>query len=124
MSDGGKGSNRRPENSEAFKSGYEAIFGDKKPERGKFIWDEEQGKFIPASEYVAPVSAGPAIIPDIQPYISQIDGSVIQSRSRHRTHLRDNGCIEIGNEKVKPKAPEPPKGLRDAIGRAVYKHLG
>lgn len=63
------------------------------------------------------------IIPDIQPYISQIDGSVIESRAKHRAHLRDNGCIEVGNEKVTPKAPEPPKGLRDAIGKAVYQHL-
>lgn len=64
------------------------------------------------------------IIPDIQPYISQIDGSVIESRTKHRNHLRDHGCIEVGNEKVTPKAPEAPKGLRDDIARATYQILG
>lgn len=64
------------------------------------------------------------IIPEIQPYRSQIDGSMITSRKQHRNHLKDNGCIEVGNEKQQPKKPEPPKGLRDAIGKAVYQHLG
>lgn len=64
------------------------------------------------------------IIPDIQPYRSQIDGSMIESRSKHRTHLRDHGCVEIGNEKVTPKAPESPKGLKDAIAASVHQHLG
>jgi len=40
----------------------------------------------------------PFVMPDIAPYQSMIDGSLISSRSRHREHLRDNGCIEIGNE--------------------------
>ena len=40
----------------------------------------------------------PMVNPDIQPYQSQIDGSWITSRSKHRTHLKDHGCIEIGND--------------------------
>jgi hypothetical protein len=40
------------------------------------------------------------IISDIKPYISQIDGSVISSRSQHRDHLRSNGCVEVGNESM------------------------
>ena len=66
----------------------------------------------------------PAVFGDIQPYKSMIDGRMIMSRSQHRVHLKDNDCIEIGNEKMKPKPPEQPKGLRDEIGRAVYQHLG
>lgn len=49
----------------------------------------------------------PMVASDIQPYISQIDGSVINSRSKHRTHLRDNGCIEVGNEKMETTANKP-----------------
>lgn len=75
---------------------------------------ENDGKIIP--NY--------GIIPDIQPYKSQIDGSMIDSRTKHRNHLKQHGCIEVGNEKQQPKKPEPPKGLRDAIGKAVYQHLG
>ena len=41
---------------------------------------------------------GVEIMPDIQPYQSMIDGSIISSRSQHRRHLKDHNCIEIGNE--------------------------
>jgi len=53
------------------------------------------------------------VMPDIQPYKSTIDGSVITSRSRHREHLRAHNCIEVGNEP--PRAPVKdfrPKNLR------------
>ncbi len=38
------------------------------------------------------------ILEDIEPYKSTIDGSVIGSRSKHRAHLREHGCVEIGTE--------------------------
>lgn len=36
--------------------------------------------------------------PDIQPYKSMVDGSMITSRSQHRRHLKANGCEEVGND--------------------------
>lgn len=48
----------------------------------------------------SPLRFNAQVIGDIQPYISQIDGSVISSRSQHRDHLRANGCVEVGNEKM------------------------
>jgi hypothetical protein len=45
----------------------------------------------------------PQVIKDIDPYVSQIDGSLITSRSQHRDHLRQHGCVEVGNEKMEPK---------------------
>lgn len=66
------------------------------------------------------------IMPDIKPYRSMITGETINSRSRHREHLKEHGCIEIGNEvgyMVKNiRRPEPPPGLHEAIMRAAYKH--
>jgi len=57
------------------------------------------------------------VMGDIAPYISQIDGSVIESRSKHRAHLKQHGCIEIGNEvkHIQPKAYAPPPGLKESI---------
>lgn len=40
---------------------------------------------------------------DIEPYQSMIDGSMISSRSQHRKHLKQHGCIEVGNEKMENK---------------------
>ena len=49
----------------------------------------------------------PMIMGDIAPYQSMIDGSMIQSRSRHREHLKANGCIEVGNESMETKLTAP-----------------
>ena len=65
------------------------------------------------------------VMPDIQPYRSMIDGTMINSRSAHREHLRDHGCVEIGNDsslKARPKPLQSPPGLKDEIIRAANKH--
>ena len=62
------------------------------------------------------------VMPDIKPYKSMIDGRIITSRSRHREHLRDHDCIEVGNDsslRRKPKPIESPPGLKEKIIRAV-----
>jgi len=61
-------------------------------------------------------SLGPMVMPDIQPYKSMIDGSMITSRSVHRDHLRQHNCIEVGNEKMETKLP-PPKDTRKEVMR-------
>lgn len=45
--------------------------------------------------------SGVLIVPDIAPYQSMITGEMITSRSRHREHLRQHDCFEVGNE-LKP----------------------
>lgn len=50
----------------------------------------------------------PRISRDIEPYQSMITGEMITSRSHHREHLRQHNCVEVGNEKPKPRqAPKP-----------------
>lgn len=51
------------------------------------------GHEVSYSEY-----PGTLVMPDIKPYKSMIDGSEITSRSRHRKHLREHDCFEIGND--------------------------
>jgi len=57
----------------------------------------------------------PMIMGDITPYQSMIDGSMIQSRSRHREHLRANGCIEVGNESMETKLTAPSNEKRREV---------
>lgn len=38
------------------------------------------------------------VMPDIKPYRSMADGSIVTSRSEHREMLRRNNCVEVGNE--------------------------
>lgn len=68
----------------------------------------------------------PMVANDIQPYKSMIDGTMIMSRSQHRTHLKDHGCIEVGNETkhIKPRKPlESPPGLKDTLIRVANEKL-
>ena len=61
------------------------------------------------------LSDAPMVMPDIQPYQSMIDGSMITSRSKHREHLRDNNCIEIGNESMETKLAPAPDNRREVL---------
>lgn len=69
------------------------------------------------------VICAPMVSPDIQPYRSMIDGRIINSRSAHREHLRAHGCIEVGNEKLASKKPEPPPGLTETLVRVANEKL-
>lgn len=68
------------------------------------------------------------IIEDIEPYKSTIDGSVISSRSKHRAHLREHGCVEVGTEsldKAKSYYQKPGhrgRDLTDDVKRAYERH--
>ena len=69
-----------------------------------------------------PRPSGPYVMRDIKPYRSMIDGKEITSRSKHRDHLRDHGCVEVGNDSSlsKPRPPlTSPPGLKEEIIRAV-----
>ena len=68
------------------------------------------------------------IIEDIQPYRSTIDGSVISSRSVHRRHLREHGCVEIGTENMEKaekhfKKPEhDAREVKRVVNEAYERH--
>jgi len=68
-------------------------------------------------------SVAPMVMNDIQPYKSMIDGTMIQSRSKHREHLRDNGCFEIGNEKMETKINPPSTEKRREVLRAQLDNM-
>jgi len=77
-------------------------------------WVQVAGQLVPAGES-PPDPAAPLVMPDIQPYRSMVDGSLITSRSRHREHLRAHGVVEVGNEKFPPRKLAPPPGLKQRL---------
>ena len=64
--------------------------------------------------------SGHQIMFDIQPYKSMVDGSMITSRSKHREHLRQHNCIEVGNETMQ-NAPLPVQTNRREM---LHRRLG
>ena len=64
-----------------------------------YVQDPVTLKLIPKDQYRKREEInGPMIMPDISPYQSMIDGSMIGSRSTHRRHLKEHGCVEVGDE--------------------------
>ena len=66
------------------------------------------------------VLTAPHVIGDLKEYLSPIDGSIINSRSDHRDHMKRHGVVEMGNENPQPKK-EIPKvpGLKQDIYNAI-----
>jgi hypothetical protein len=80
----------------------------------KKVYVQIDGELIEKSTYYADPVA-PMVMPDIQPYQSMADGSMITSRSHHREHLRQHNCIEIGNESMERKAPQLTNNRREIL---------
>ena len=81
--------------------------------RETFVLHPKTGQLVPKAEYIRPVSCGgPMVIGDIKGYKSMVTGEMITTRRRHREHLKETNCIEIGNEipkqQAKPMAPIEP----------------
>ena len=95
-------------------SKYKAIYDSK----GK-VAEYNDGELTWCREDVAETSNSPQIMLDIQPYTSMVDGSVITSRSKHREHLRQHNCIEIGNEKMQNTPPPPSTNRRELLHRRL-----
>lgn len=77
--------------------------------RKTWVQDPVTHKLVPKDEYYREQStAAPYVMGDIKPYQSMITGEMIQGRAQHRAHLRQHGCIEVGNEKLTPTKPSQP----------------
>jgi hypothetical protein len=91
--------------------------------RRRYIQHPVTLELIPAEEYESPHQAGFFVMPDIQPYRSMVTGEMVQGRRQHREHLKTHNVIELGNERITPKSPSPPKGLKEQVIRAAKQHL-
>lgn len=65
------------------------------------------------------VFSPPHVIPDIKPYQSMVTGERIRGRSHHRQHLKQHGVVEIGNEPIRPRKPDPLPPLVPDIKQAI-----
>jgi hypothetical protein len=79
------------------------------------------------SAYYDAQDTGLYVVPDIKEYRSMIDGSVITSRSQHCSHLKQHGCVEVGNDSsLRNPRPQPlktPPGLKEEIIRVANEKL-
>lgn len=93
---------------------YRAVYNKHGEKTREYI----DGELVYSDDSEPQKNQAPMVMGDIQPYISQIDGRIIGSRSKHRQHLREHGCIEVGNERMQAKTLQPAPGLKQDIIRA------
>ncbi len=120
-------------NTDAFREGFERVFGERKAKPGRYVFDEVQQKFVPAEEYQPPVEAKDAPIMAGRFYenLRTTDGTPINSRRQHQAFMKEKGLAVISDYKnhLEQKAHEREKMLkgdfdhkarREAVGRAWY----
>jgi hypothetical protein len=111
------------------KSEYDKVESTAKTEKEQFIefWTPTVGLEEAEKSWEAKQAQikryAPMVQSDIQGYISQIDGSWIDSKSKHRSHLKQHGCIEVGNEKQSTAAPKQDPQLKQRIAEIAYEKL-
>jgi hypothetical protein len=86
----------------------------------EYRWEEDSGPVrIVYGKAEAKRSGGLQVIPDIEPFISPLDGSVVSGRRQRRDHMRAHGVVEVGNEKLRVRNPEPLPPVQHDIKAAI-----
>lgn len=76
-------------------------------------WIYIDGEAVPVGDQVH--SAQVIIMPDIAPYKSMADGTMVSGRAMHREHLRKHGCFEVGNETMRSEPPRVKDTRREVL---------
>jgi hypothetical protein len=116
-------------NTEGFGSGYDRVFGDKPPKRGRWVWDASRGELVPVSEYRAHERAIDAPIMVDRFYENQVmqDGTPVGSRRRYANYLREKGVThgsdfsDAFRENVRKQDElANDKQIRETVGKTWY----
>ena len=89
-------------NTPEYRENHERIFGDRKPVRGRWVYDAKQGKCIPADDYhPEPVALNAPIIADRIHEGTTIDVGDrvvdIGSRAKRRAFMRETGLADASD---------------------------
>ena len=69
--------------------------------------------------------SAPQIQPEIQPYKSMATGDIIDSRTKHKRHLKERGLVEIGDQheahqkQLEQRKKEQEKKQAEALRREI-----
>lgn len=126
-----------------YEEGYERTFGERKPQRGTFIYDKRLGRCVPIEEYRPEETAEARYAPIMVDRF--YEGATTQTmnernemvtvdigtRKRHREYLRENGLATADDftetwkkaaeqrERVK-QGEMPSKTRREVLERRMY----
>ncbi len=116
-------------NSKAFEDGYSRIYGDRKPQRGRWVWDEAAGRLVSAEDYQPPVRAvdAPIMAGRFYENTRATDGADIGSRAKHRAYMKAMGVAPASDYsqgwydgRRKEQAREAKKERHQTLERIAY----
>lgn len=86
---------------------------------GKRTWvqDPETGKLVPKEEWHGQRDGGAAILGDIEPFVSPVDGRTISSRSHLRDHNRRHGVTDSRDYSQKFMLDRSEKRIAEMTGQ-------
>lgn len=84
-------------------------------------WIYIKGEAIPADEFVPELQHGLTIIPDLQPFKSSVDGSIISGRAALREHNLRNNVVNTADLQGLPTklSVNAPQSNRAAIKQTL-----
>lgn len=116
-----------------YEAGFERTFGDRKPQRGRWVADPETGKLIPAHEYVPKhVDKRVPVLTDRHYEGTRAldkDKTDIGSRRKRNEYMRRKGLIDQNDftpsyvaRMREEKQREHAKNIEKAVVEAVMRH--
>lgn len=121
--------------SKEYEENFDRIFKRREAQKGgRWIWDEERQKLVPAEEYRERMAIHSSIVTDrFYENTQATDGTDIGSRRKHREYMRRNNLTTVDDFKGHFAAAEKERAAirsgendrkerREALARAMY-HL-
>lgn len=98
----GKGDKYRPVDRNKWDDGYDRIFDNSKKEKGRFIWDKKQGRFIPESEFIKEPKD------HVGPHFHIVGGTEASRYSERKKHIKN-----LQKDPLYTTLPEKKKEVQD-----------
>jgi hypothetical protein len=85
--------------SDTYSDKFTEIFGDKPLERGSWVYDKQLEKMVPKNEYRQPTQGDEyaTVLKQLDPFISPIDGTMIDDRGKLREHNKKHGVTNVAD---------------------------
>jgi len=103
-------------NTPEFEEGHARTFGESKVQRGRWVWDEAQGKLVSAEEYQPPERAvdAPILAGRFYENVCAVDGTDIGSRRKRNDYMKAHGYADTSDYKgVWEKAAKEREAIRN-----------
>lgn len=117
-----------------YEDGFARTFGERKPQRGRWVWDKRKGEMVPAEEYVPEEPDDKRVMLVTDRHLEGMratDGTDIGSYRKRDEYLKAHGLThaddfkqhlspEQKERRAAAKAQAERRALRETVGQTAY----